>query len=136
MRRCAEPMTRLSRLKVKVTRQGSVIYPSVRVHSISPESFRRFSLNVTQMFLSAMWCAEPMTQLRRPKVILQGHGNLRRGSGCPSDCCLVVVYCCCIFFGVFFFPFCVCSFCFVLFLCVKIFYQIQTSNYHDVCKQC
>ena len=60
--RCAELKTRLHRLKVKVTLLGHVIYPSVCVHSISPESLQRFSLNVTQM-LSVRRCAEPMTQL-------------------------------------------------------------------------
>ena len=71
----AEPMTRLCRLKVKVTLQGSVIYPLICVHSISPEPFKRFSLNITQIILTVRQCAEPMTQLRRLKVnlTLQGH---------------------------------------------------------------
>ena len=51
-RRCAETMTQLRRLKVKVPHQGHVIYPSICVRSISPEPFERFSLNFTQMFLS------------------------------------------------------------------------------------
>ena len=50
--RCAEPMTRLHRLKVKVTLQNHVIYPSIHVRSISPEPFERFLVNFTQMFLS------------------------------------------------------------------------------------
>ena len=58
VRRCAEPMTRLHRLKVKVTIQSHGIYPSILVSSISPEPFERFSLNFTQMFLSVRWCAE------------------------------------------------------------------------------
>ena len=45
-----------------------------RVCSISPQPFLRFSLNITQMFLSGSWCAEPMTQLHRLKVTVQGHG--------------------------------------------------------------
>ena len=49
---CAEPMTMLHKLKVKVTLQGLVIYPLICVRSISPEPFERFSLNFTQMFLS------------------------------------------------------------------------------------
>ena len=74
VRRCAEIMTRLQRLNVKVTFQkGHVIYyPSICVRSISPEYFERFSLNFTQIFLSVRWCAETMTQLRRLKVTLQG----------------------------------------------------------------
>ena len=51
VRRCAEHMTRLPSLKVKVTSQGHVIYPSMRIRSISPEPFERFSLNLTQMLL-------------------------------------------------------------------------------------
>ena len=46
VRRCAEHMTQLPRLKV--TDQGHVVYPSIRVPSISHESFERFSLNFTQ----------------------------------------------------------------------------------------
>ena len=57
MRQCAKPMTRLHRLKVKVTLQSHGIYPSIRVRSISPKTFERFSLNFTQMFLSLRWCA-------------------------------------------------------------------------------
>ena len=72
VRRCAEHMAQLPRLKV--TGQGHVIYPSIRVRSISPEPFDQFSLYFTHMFLSVRWCAEPMTQLRRLKVTLQGHG--------------------------------------------------------------
>ena len=87
VRQCAECMTRLHRLNVKVTLQGHVIYPSIRVRSISPESIERFSLNFThifrsispepfgrfsfsftQMFLSVRQYAEPMTRLRRLKV--------------------------------------------------------------------
>ena len=46
------------------------------VCSISPESFWRFSLNFTQMFLSVRLCAEPMTPLDRfkVKVTLNSHG--------------------------------------------------------------
>ena len=73
-RGCAEHMTQLPRLKVKVTCQGHVIYPSIRVRSIPPESFERFSLNFTQMFLSVRRCAEHMTQLLRLKVTGQGQG--------------------------------------------------------------
>ena len=75
VRRFAEPMTWLRRLKVKVTLQGYVIYASVRVRSISPEPFERFSLKFTQMFLSVRQFAEPMTWLRRlkVKVTLQGY---------------------------------------------------------------
>ena len=59
----------------------------------SPQPFVRFSLNITQMFLSMSWCAEPMTQLckLKVKVTLQGHGILWRGYGCPSDFCLVPI---------------------------------------------
>ena len=44
---------------------GHVIYPSNRVHLISPEPFDRFSVNFTQLFFSVRRCAEPMTQLHR-----------------------------------------------------------------------
>ena len=68
MRRCAEHITQLPRLKVKVTGQGHVIYPSIRVRFISPESFERFLLNFTQMFLSVRRCSGLITQLSRLKV--------------------------------------------------------------------
>ena len=76
VRQCAELNKLLRRLKVKVTLQGHVIYPSVCVHSISLESLEQFSLNFTQMFLSVRRCAEPRTQLRKlkVKVTLQGYG--------------------------------------------------------------
>ena len=68
-----EPLCRFSlnfspRFKVKVTGQGSVVYPSICVHSISSESFVQFSLIFTQMFFSVRQCAEHMTQLPRLKV--------------------------------------------------------------------
>ena len=44
------------------------------VRSISPQPLVRFSLNITQMFFSVSWCAEPMTQLHKLKVTVQGHG--------------------------------------------------------------
>ena len=52
VRRCAEPMTQLPRLKVKVTLQGHGIYPWI----------------LFELFLSARRCAEPMNQLCRLKV--------------------------------------------------------------------
>ena len=72
---CAEPMTRLCKLYVRVTLKGRVIYPCV--HSTSPKPFKRFSFNFTQMFLWVMRFAYPMTQLCRlkVKVTLQCHGN-------------------------------------------------------------
>ena len=68
-------MTRLHRLKVKVTIQGRVIYPSICVHSISPKPFELVSLYFIQMFLLVRQCAEPMTRLQRLKikVTVQGH---------------------------------------------------------------
>ena len=76
VRRCAESMTQLCRLKFKVTLQGHVIYLSIHVCSISPEPFKRFSLNSTQVFLSLRWCIEHMTQLPRLKVTGQGNPDL------------------------------------------------------------
>ena len=40
-------MNQLPRLKVRG--QGHVIYPSIRVRSISPESLKRFSLNFIKL---------------------------------------------------------------------------------------
>ena len=65
VRRCAEHVTQLPRLKV--TGQGHLIYPSIRFPSISSESFERFS-SLNQIFLSVRRCAEHMTQLPRLKV--------------------------------------------------------------------
>ena len=94
VRRCAESLTQLCRLKVKVTIQGHGIYPWICVRSISPERFERFSLNFTQMFLSVRRCAEPMTQLCRlkVKVTLQGYGILGiKLSFRLLSCCQIVV---------------------------------------------
>ena len=59
-------MTRLPR--IKVTGQGHVIYPSICVNSISPESFEQLSLDFTRMLSSVNRCAEHMTQLPSFKV--------------------------------------------------------------------
>ena len=55
---------------VKVTLQGHVNYPSMRVHSLyaSPESIERFSVSFIQMFFHERWCAELITQLPKLKV--------------------------------------------------------------------
>ena len=64
VRRCAEPMIWVCRLKVKVNFQGHGIYPlQFPACSISPELFERFSLNVTLMFLSVRRYVDHMTQL-------------------------------------------------------------------------
>ena len=86
VRRCTEHMTQLPRLKV--TCQGHVIYPSIRVRSISPESFERFSLNFTQMFHSVRWCAEHMTQLPRLKAMVTGQGVYFQGHVIYSSICV------------------------------------------------
>ena len=67
VRRCAELTTRLRKLKAKVTLQGHVIYPSIRVRFISLQPFERVSFNFTLMFLSVRRCAEHMTLLARLK---------------------------------------------------------------------
>ena len=64
VRRCAEHVTQL--LRLKVTGQGHVIYPSIRFPS-SFESFERFS-SLNQIFLSVRRCVEHMTQLPKLKV--------------------------------------------------------------------
>ena len=61
VRQCAKPLTRLRRLKVKVTHQGHFIHLSIGIRSISPEPFGRFSLNYTQMFLLVRRCTENIT---------------------------------------------------------------------------
>ena len=68
-------MNRLHRLKVKVTIQGHVIYPSICVRSISPKQFELVLLYFIQMFLLVRQCVELMTQLQRLKVnvTVQGH---------------------------------------------------------------
>ena len=65
----------LRRLKVKVTLQGHVLYPSIYVRFIYPNHSGRFYLNFTQMFISVSLFAEPVTLLCKlnVKVTLQGH---------------------------------------------------------------
>ena len=41
------------------------------------------------MFLSASWCAEPMTQSYKLKLKVLGFCD--RGYDCPSDVCLVIL---------------------------------------------
>ena len=64
-------MTQLPRLKVKVS--GFIL--EFRIRSISPETFWRFSLNLTKMFRSMGWCGKHMLQLPKPiKVKVTGQG--------------------------------------------------------------
>ena len=84
VRRCAEFITQLHRLKVKVTLQGHVIYPPIPVRPISPESFERFSLNFTQIFLSVRRFAEHINKLPRLKVKVTGQSKwIYPWSSCP-----------------------------------------------------
>ena len=68
---CAEHMTRLCKLNVKVTLQGCVIYPPYCAHFTSPKLFERFSLNFTQMFLSVMQTTDSALQTQG-----QGHTSM------------------------------------------------------------
>ena len=72
VRRSAEPMTWVNRLKVTLQGHG---FSLSCVHSISHEPFDSFSLNLTKMLLSVRRNAEFMTQLCRLKVTItvQGH---------------------------------------------------------------
>ena len=79
-RRCTEHMSQLPRLKVKV--KGFTL--EILVRSISPERFRRFSLNFTQMLFSVRRRAEPMTQLCRLKVIVMIYLSMRVRSISPK----------------------------------------------------
>ena len=77
VRRCAEPINMVCRLKVKVNFQGHGIYPlRFPVRSIFHEPFERFSLNFTQIFLLARRCAEHMPQrwILEVNVTVQGQG--------------------------------------------------------------
>ena len=76
VRRCAEPMNRVCRLKVNF--QGHGIYPlKFPIRSISPEPFERFSINFTQgqgytsmlwdlpfNFVSAQYLLNPLNDLK------------------------------------------------------------------------
>ena len=55
-----------SRSRSQVKAKGFTV--EFRVHSISPEPFRRFSLKFTQMFLSVKQCEKSLTRLHRLKV--------------------------------------------------------------------
>ena len=76
VRRFAGLTTQLPRFKVKITLQVHHIYPKISCPlNISPEPFKQFSLNFTNMFLLVRQCAESMTQLYSLKVMvtLQDH---------------------------------------------------------------
>ena len=61
-------MPQLHRLKVNVTIQGYVIYPSICDRSVSLKPFELVSFYLIEMFLIGGQCAEPMTQLQRLEV--------------------------------------------------------------------
>ena len=65
-------MTRLHRLKVKITIQGHVIYPLICVRSISSKPFELISLNCIQTVLSVRLCAKHMTQPRLLNIKVTG----------------------------------------------------------------
>ena len=75
VRQCADPITQACRLKVKVTVKGHEWAFEFHVHSISPEPFERYLLNLNQMFALVRWYAEPITQQCRlkVKVTIEGH---------------------------------------------------------------
>ena len=56
----------------------------------SHQPFVRFSLNITQMFPSVSWCAEPMARQTQSRSHFKVMGFCGRGYGCPLDCCLVI----------------------------------------------
>ena len=80
LRRCAEPMFRPYRFKVKVTLDGQRFEPVFRVRSISQKRLEGFSWNLCQMFTSWRRCAEPMFRPYRfkVKVAMGRHPFLRK----------------------------------------------------------
>ena len=69
VRRCAEPMTQLRRLKVRVTVQ-------LRVCSISPQTLEGLSLHFDKMFSSVRGFAKHIVQSCKltAKVTVEGSG--------------------------------------------------------------
>ena len=62
------------------------------VRSTSSETFVRFSLNFTQLFLSVRRCAKPVTQLHahsRSRLSFDVMGSCSGGFSCPSHSRLV-----------------------------------------------
>ena len=75
VRWCAEPITQLCWLKVKVTLEGHPFEPWIWGHSIAIQTAL---LNLGQMFTLVRWCVEPITQWCRlkVKVTIEGHPSL------------------------------------------------------------
>ena len=71
VRRCAEPMTQLRRLNVRVTVTGQL-----RVCSISPQTLEGLSLHFDKMFSSLRGCAKQIAQSckLKAKVTVEGNG--------------------------------------------------------------
>ena len=59
---CAEPITQLCRLKVKVTSEGHENEPWISFPLYVPFTPDGFSSNFGQMFASVRWCAKPITK--------------------------------------------------------------------------
>ena len=73
VRRCAEPMTQLRRLKVRVTVTGSF---QLRVCSISFQTLEGLSLQFDKKFSSVRGCAKHIAQSckLKAKVTVEGNG--------------------------------------------------------------
>ena len=65
VRQCAEPMTQLQRLKIKVTVQGQRLNPWIFCLLHISEPFERFLSSFCQMLISLRQFAEPLIQLHR-----------------------------------------------------------------------
>ena len=74
VRRCAEPMTQLRRLKVRVTVTGNGL--QLRVCSISPQTLEDLSFHFDKMFSFVRGCAKHIAQSckLKAKVTVEGNG--------------------------------------------------------------
>ena len=79
VRRCAEPMTQLRRLKVRVTVTGNGIWHpyllQLRVCSISHQTLEGLSLHFDKMFSSVRGCAKHIAQSCKLKAKVTVEGN-------------------------------------------------------------
>ena len=105
VRWCAEPITQAANSRSRSQLKITSLSLEFHVHSISPEPFERYLLNLGQMFALVRWCAEPITQQCRFKVKVTIEGppvwalNFEAaplsffggGYSCLSDCLVFVV---------------------------------------------
>ena len=85
VRRCAEPITQLRRLKVRLQLHLMEFSLQLRVCSISPQTLEGLSIHFDKMFSSVRGCAKHIAQSCKLKAKVTVEGNcIEHRISCPT----------------------------------------------------